>query len=386
MEKRKNKNMKENVIRYFSYHGINEGVQLRDNSPAADTKIDYIIEVLNRIGYVVEHVSPAPSSSGRYLPKHVTYKGANTFRWFASFGVSSVLSRIINRWFIEIQFFLWCLFNLKNDEQIIVYHSLGYDSIFVMLKRIKKIRIIGDIEEIYQDVSKQKPSQERNEYRFIEACDRFMFPNTILNERLNKGNKPHLVCHGIYKVSYYEPVSFNDERIHVLYAGTYDPNKGGVLASIRAAQYLDDKYHLHVTGFGSEVLEAGVKAEINRVQSLTKCLITFHGFLDDKEFCDLMHHCSIGLCTQNPDSLLNLTSFPSKILNYIANGLVVISGKNRAITESKVADIIYYYDEQSPECIATCINEIKNARSKEGYKRLITLDSEFMISMRHLLK
>ena len=56
---------------------------------------------------------------------------------------------------MEFQFFFWCLFNIKKGEQIIVYHSLGYDSLFLRLKKIKSVKIIGDIEEIYQDVSKQ---------------------------------------------------------------------------------------------------------------------------------------------------------------------------------------------------------------------------------------
>ena len=36
--------MQSKRIKYFSYRGCSEPQRRRDNSPAADTKIDYIIE------------------------------------------------------------------------------------------------------------------------------------------------------------------------------------------------------------------------------------------------------------------------------------------------------------------------------------------------------
>lgn len=373
-------------LRYFSYYGCNDPERRRDNSPAADTKMDYIMEVLNRIGYDVEHVSLAQSATPKYISGYCEKKGNNTFRYFASFGKTSSPLRVFNRWFVHIQFLIWCLFNLKRNEQVLVYHSLGFDADFLFLKKVKGIRIIGDIEEIYQDVSKQKPSQERNEYRFIDICDKYMFPNTILNERINKAKKPYVVVHGIYKPNKYSEVSYNDGKIHILYAGTYDPNKGGALASVRAAEYLDENYHLHLTGFGTKKDEETVIKEIERVQPLTKCQITFHGYLDDDSFLDLMHHCSIGLCTQDPTSQLNLTSFPSKILNYMANGLVVLSGRNRAIEDSAVGDMVCYYENQEPHVMAKSIKSIVKPKSSGITERLKELDIQFAESLAFLLQ
>lgn len=370
-------------IRYFSYYGCNDPERKRDNSPAADTKMDYIMDVLNRIGYDVEHVSLAQSSIPKYLSGYCEKKGKTTFRYFASLGKTTSLLRVLNRWFVHFQFLLWCLINLKRHEQVLVYHSLGYDADFLFLKKVKGIHIIGDIEEVYQDVSKQKSSQERNEYRFIKACDKYMFPNTILNECLNKSNKPFVVVHGIYKVNNYQEVFYNDGKIHVLYAGTYDPNKGGALASVKAAEYLNEHYHLHLTGFGTKTDEENVINEIKRVRPLTKCQITFHGYLDDAAFLDLMHHCSIGLCTQDPTNLLNLTSFPSKILNYMANGLVVLSGRNRAIEESAVGDIVQYYENQEPKEMANAILNIAQVGSVK--ERLNELDGQFEDSLKTLM-
>lgn len=362
------------IIRYFSYYGCSIPSRKRINSPAADTKVDYIIEVLNRCGYAVEHVSRAGSSKIGYIPGYVEKRGVNTFRYFATWGTSSVLKKILNKIMLSTQFFLWCLFNLKRYEQVIVYHSLGYDLTFLWLKKIKKIRIIGDIEEIYQDVHSFSKKMCENEYRFIAACDKLMYPNTILNERLNPNNRPNLVIHGIYKLGEQYTKGHEDDKIHILYAGTYDPVKGGAIASLKTARYLTENYHLHITGFGTQQQEEEVIKEFESACRESKCTITYHGYLDYKEFTDVMHSCQIGLCTQDPTSKLNFTSFPSKILTYMSNGLVVLTGRNRAIEESAVGDIVYYYDEQLPEVMASAIMAILNPDGEKCKLRLQKLD------------
>ena len=376
--------MQNKRIKYFSYRGCTDPERRRDNSPAADTKIDYIIEVLNRCGYGVDHISRAGSSVNKFLPGYVEQNGVNTFRYFSSFGKTNSPLRIFYRWFMEIQFFLWCLFNIKKGETILVYHSLGYDSTFIKLKKIKNFTLIGDIEEIYQDVHKQSKQSSENEYRFIDTCDKYIFPNTILNKRLNNLDLPYLVVHGIYKNEEKIANHFSDGKVHLLYAGTFDPVKGGAHAAIEMSKYLPSTYHLHITGFGSDSQIEKVKRGIKEVELISKCQITYHGFLSLNEIKRLMQQCHIGLCTQNPDTLLNLTSFPSKILNYMANGLVVISGRNAAIEESFVGDLIIYYDKQDPQEMATAILEI-NSSGETCQKRLDELDQEFEENLKVLL-
>ena len=156
-------------IKYFTYRGSDEEGKCRNNSPAADTKVDYIVSVLNRLGYGVDVISRAPSAEKHYISSSFKTVNENQYRYFASFGLGNVILRLLNRWFMDLHFFLWCLLNIKKNEQIIVYHSLGYDSIFNILRKIKTFTIIGEIEEIYQDVSPQTKRRSRNEYIFINA-------------------------------------------------------------------------------------------------------------------------------------------------------------------------------------------------------------------------
>lgn len=375
-------------IKYISHYGCKDQWRKRDNSPASDTKKEYIFNVLNRCGYAVDHISRASGAiPGQYIPSYVEKQGINTFRYFATFGrQENRILRALNTRFVHLQFFLWLFFNLKRGEQVIVTHSLGYDSTFIWLKRLKGIKILGDIEDIYQDVHQYNNRVRRNEYKFIEICDKYFFVNSMLDERINPNNKPHLTINGIYKVNDFVKESYNDGKIHIMYGGTFDPVKGGASAAIKAAEYLPENYHLHITGFGSneQALNLSREAEIINVKS--KATISFHGFLEDSEFLKLMHHCTIGLCTQDPSKKLNDTSFPSKILNYLSNGLVVLTGDNNAIRNSEVGDVVYYYTEQTPHSIANAILSIKKIDYTIGINRLRQLDIKFEQDLKGLLE
>lgn len=367
-------------IKFFSFHGCLINGKRRDNSPAADTKIDYIISVLNRIGYGVDLISRASSAESYFLPSSVESVGDNTIRYFSSFGRTASPLRILNRWWMEFHFFFWCLTNIKNNEQIIVYHSLGYDSAFLKLCKLKSIRIIGDIEEIYQDVSKQTTSRCRNEYKFIDVCAKYIFPTQLLDQKVNKLHKPSLVVHGVYAAEDITEKKFSDGKIHVVYGGTLDPNKGGAAAAA-AAEFLPSNYHVHICGFGDPTQ---IKAIVTDIQARSEAAVTFEGELKGDDYKHFIQKCHIGLSTQDPNAAFNSTSFPSKILVYLANGLKVVSIRIPAIEQSAVVDSLIFYDTQTPEKIAEAI--ICASRGNEcGNEILKKLDERFSEDLYNLL-
>lgn len=367
-------------IKYFSYYGCNDPTRKRDNSPAADSKIDYIISVLNRCGYAVDHISNAPSACNHYIPGYVVKSENNTLRYFASFGKGNLFFNKLNNMFMRVQFLFWCLLNIKKNEQVIVYHSLGYDATFIWLFRLKRIRIIGEIEEIYQDVHRQTPKRSRNEYRFIDSCEKYIFPTLLLNEKLNENDKPSVVVHGIYSV---EPIvndKFKDGKNHVVYGGTLDPNKGGAAAA--AAEFLPANFHIHICGFGNSTQ---IKSIIADVASRSKASVTFEGELKGENYKQFIQKCHIGLSTQNPDAAFNATSFPSKILVYLSNGLKVVSIRIPAIEKSAVVDCIYFYNEQTPQAIANAIvNTVGN--NVDGKEKLLELNKDFIRNLNLLIE
>lgn len=90
-----------------------------------------------------------------------------------------------------------------------------------------------------------------------------MSVKNLLNEIAQ--NRPYIVINGTYKTEVDKSVSFNDSKIHCIYAGTFDEIKGGAAAAV-AAEFLPSNYHIHILGFGTEKQKNNLLAVIDRVK------------------------------------------------------------------------------------------------------------------------
>ena len=69
----------------------------------------------------------------------------------------------------------------------------------------------------------------------------------------------------------------------------------------------------------------------------------------------------------------------------MANGLRVVSVRIPAVEQSDVGDMLYYYDEQTPEQIAGAIVRAGISRGYDGRKRIKELDSRFQADLEKIL-
>lgn len=375
-------------IKYISYYDTLDSSIKRNYVLAASNKMDYIISTLNKCGIAVDIISFSGCLSDRFYFDRggLKNKGINTVKHFSSFGPTNIgIFRFLSRCWQTFQFFLWFLFNVSRNEKLLIYHSLGYCKILTLLKKVKKCTYIGEIEEIYQDVSPTSRSVKKSEYAFFECCDMYMFPTHLLNEKLNISNKPYLLIHGIYEAERNRNVKWDDSDIHVVYAGTFDPNKGGCIAAV-AAEFLPSDYHVHICGFGSSQDTSEIIEIIEKTAAKSKAKLSYNGLLKGEEFITFLQKCHIGLSTQDPRAAFNATSFPSKVLTYLANGLSVVSIRIPAIEKSAVGDCLSYYNEQSPMEIAQAIIQASNSINKlSSSHRLEDLDKKFSSDIKSLL-
>ena len=93
----------------------------------------------------------------------------------------------------------------------------------------------------------------------------------------------------------------------------------------------------------------------------------------------------IGLSTQPIDAGFNTTSFPSKVLMYMSNGLRVVSVRIPAIETSSVGDRIYYYDNQDPKEIARVIRSVALDDGYDSRAHLNVLHGDFVEGLKRLL-
>ena len=105
-----------------------------------------------------------------------------------------------------------------------------------------------------------------------------------------------------------------------------------------------------------------------------------------EDYIRFIQSCDIGLSTQNPKAAFNSTSFPSKILSYMANGLRVVSIRIPAIETSAVGKYMYYYEEQQPKEIAKAIMSVNMNDDYNGRKIISNLDTEFYKNIAKLLE
>lgn len=363
--------------------------KMRKGAPSADTKVLYIINALKTIGYDVEVLSWCSTGTRSFFwNKYSGYEikvNSIDVKFFDCYDSRFRLLRIIGRFLTWQKQKKYISYNcIKTNTSIIIYHSLTLFKLYRFLEKHNKNYIL-EMEEIYSDVIRNKKTK-LFEIRSAEKAIGYIFPTQLLMHTIGNATKPSLIVHGTYQVEPDRNVRlFDKDHIHCVYAGTFDPRKGGCAAAAAAAEYLPANYHLHVIGFGNKQDTENIKKLVLDISKKSKAMVTYDGLKRDEEYIQFIQSCEIGLSTQNPDAAFNATSFPSKVLSYLANGLHVVSIKIPAIEESSVGDMLYYYEKQTPEEIAKAILSVNLNESYDSRARIKELDAQFTKDLKTML-
>lgn len=376
-----------NTIKYISYYDTLENAdEKRSYVLAAKNKIDYICSALTANGYSVEIISASGTEGKKTCrTKRIHISDSISLKLFHSLGRGGRLKNFISYQIKKIHMFLYLLLHLKKGEKVIVYHSLGYMNMVRLLKKLKDFQLVLEVEEIYSDVSGKQNIREK-ELAFFKIADAYLFPTELLNSLVNTESKPYGINYGTYKVEPDRNVSFDDGKIHLLYAGTFDPKKGGAMAAIGAAAALDSDYHLHILGFGNEKDKKATFDAIEKANAAGGASVTYDGLLSGEDYIRFLQKCDIGFSTQTPDADFNDTSFPSKVLSYLANGLRVVSVKINVLELSAVNDLLYYYEENTPEAIAEAVKKVDIQTPYDSRRVIEKLDRQFISDLKEVLK
>lgn len=372
-------------IFYMAYYNSTNSSERRNAVLSSVNKMNYICEALENNGYNTEIVSASGAVEKKFCKsKKVKLTDKTTLKLFSSLPSLNRIVSVIDRVILKTKLFLYMIKNTNKDSTVMVYHSLGYMSLVKRLKKLKGFKLIIEAEEIYGDViGDEKTSQK--EYGFFKIADGFIFPTELLSEKVNTEKKPEAIIYGTYHIEKEMPKIFSDGKIHCVYAGTFDPRKGGAIASAESALFLNENYHIHILGFGNEKEKAEMLNTIDNISKKSKADITYDGLLSGEEYIKFIQSCDIGLSTQNPNGKYNDTSFPSKILSYMANGLRVVSIRIPSIEKSAVGKFMYYYDEQTPENIAKAIKSIDFSEEYDSRKAIGMLDKDFICDLKKML-
>lgn len=365
-------------IKYVAFFDTQDSLVKRNYVMSAVNKLSYITKVISSIGYEIEiiSVSEVIEKQFKLYPSEEKYISEGIkLRLPLSWGGNSFFLRKIKVIWHLIDIFFYLLFHCSKNDIVIVYHSLGYFDIIRWAKKICKFKMILEVEEIYSDVSRMSRYLRNLEFKMFDIADAFILSNDLLNAKINKYSRPFSVIYGTYQIEPRRVQNFNDGKVHVVYAGTFDPNKGGAQSAIQAAEYLSEKFHMHICGFGNPQDIESVKNQIKKIQKFSKATITYDGLKKGNEFIEFLQRCHIGLSSQKPEGEYNDTSFPSKILTYMANGLSVVSIRIPVLERSPLSHVLSFYEEPTGQSLANAILKCDHNRSSRDL--LEKLDQQF---------
>lgn len=377
--------MKNNVKFVAHYDSTENDAQKRAVALSACNKMLSVMNCIKSGGRTVEVVSVA-STYGEEDALSKTYcsKDGVWIRLFYAVGRRKYL-RIVNRVILPVQALAYLIGNTSKNDIVFAYHSVYLIKLLYILKLFTKCKLILEMEEIYGDVSGREDWRKK-ELRFARIADAYIFPTQLLDELVNKDKKPSVIIHGTYEEEKGRYEKFDDGKIHVVYAGTLDPRKGGAVAAVAAAAELPENYHVHILGIGSDEQKRDIAKQIEKASCVGRAKVTYDGSLSGEAYVCFLQACDIGLSTQNPDAQFNETSFPSKILSYMANGLRVISVQIEAVEKSAVGDMITYYREQTPEAIAKAILSVDFSVPYDSRARIRELNKKFQNNLEKLME
>lgn len=374
------------ALYYLTYYQPKSMTDLKLKiSPAGQQKSAYLIEKLDNIGkeYTVICLAESDTKDGSHRTIEFNMSKHGKFVLWKEFAKPNKVAGKLHYYYRRQQLKQF-LSGLNPSDTVIAYHSLQTADIFYTYKRKKGFKFVLELEEIYQDVvncGAQKAAWER---KVITAADGYILATEALSKEIPAG-RPYIVVNGTYHSEPEREGCFNDGKVHCVYAGTFDPTKGGAAAAA-AAEFLPENYHVHILGFGTEEQKKQLQESIASVQEKTKCTLTYDGLKSGEEYIQFLQKCHIGLCTQIPDAKYTETSFPSKVLVYLANGLRVLSVRIPAVENSAVGGILYYYDKQLPQEIANAIMSIPMEDDYNSRQLLNQLDEDCERNLKRLME
>lgn len=359
-------------------------------APSIVTVIDYLCDCCKEFNEPVEIISAAETRNvvGRYPYRSEMIAQGIRLTQTKSIGHRNHFLRCIGKMRSRLWLVWYLLNHTRAGENVffgdspVLYEPL---ILFRVFSRHRHIKILYFATEIYQEVIHLNPIKRWMEWKLFESVEKFVVSTEMLNKKINRDNRPYTILNGVYKPVPILGKKFDDGCKHIVYAGVINKKKGSGQA-VEIANYLDSSYHIHILGFGVEEEIKELQRNIDFSNSVNDCKVTYEGILSGESYNKFLQKCDVGLCSQNLNEKYNNSSFPSKILTYLANGLRVVSVDLKAIRTSGVGKLLYYSKSDSSKDIAAVVKQIDYEGEYDSRAILLELHKKFLKEFEELIK
>lgn len=376
---------------YLGFYGDDQDIKInRTVSLAAISKMDYIIDSLVLLGENVYVISPAWGGERKwkwYSAKEEILKENVLLFLSPSFSSPYKAFNKVSQALSLCWLYLTFLRIVRKGDMVVVYHSVFYSKLLSFLKRLKRVKIILEVEEVYTNIYRSRRNSKSKESTLFSTADSFIFSNYLLPELIGC-KKEFITVHGNY---YIPPIATSfkrdNQKINIVFSGMIENMKRGAYAAAKCAEFLGEKYIVNILGYGSDENISILKRLINEVNhkvGYTACF--FHGTYDTQKYSAFLFDCDIALNPQEQNDMKTQYEFPSKVLSYLTHNLRVISTKLNCILNSDVSDLIYFIEDNSPITIAEKIKSIDLSTEYNSINRIKELDVKFKRSLSKLIE
>ncbi len=356
---------------------------------SASAKVRYICNCVKNIGYDVSLFSPVCSNNGIIGRRCKIIDNREIHLYPYSFGANNHLLKLLSYIFIYLQLFFYILKCVKNGDVVIFYHGIPETSVMNIFCKVLNPRIILEIEELF-NARRGNIKELEKEKKLTQKFSKFyIVVNHVISEKIGLFDHNNIaVCEGQYKMTTFKPklICNKDGVINLLYSGCIEDN-GDAYKAIEIAQYLSNKYVIHISGYGSPVVFDKIQQvvkEINKYKE--RCRIVFHGTLSLSEYDELLHNCSIGLCPRSFNNELSDFEFPSKILMYLSNNMKVVSTPLACFVKSNISKAVNISKSNSAKDLAETVMSISKDLIVDNSLLLDGENERFESEMRKILK
>ena len=358
-------------------------------SPATVAVMNYLADCLHRLGIPVEIISPAETrkTSGKYPLRSEEIRDGVVLTQGASSGYENKILRVLTKIRSRLWVVSYLLKNTKENELVFFCDSPVLYEPLLLFRRLsrKKVSILYFASEIYQQVIPLGKIKRWMEWKLFRDADMLVVSTKLLDEKINQEGRKSVILHGTYTLTPKYTDKFDDGLIHIVYAGIINGSKGSAKA-VEIADHLPEKYHIHILGFGLQNDVEELKRSIEESNRKNRCKVTYEGVIYGEEYDRYLQKCDIGICPQNLDALYNDSSFPSKTLSYLANGLRVVSVDLKAVRYSEIGGLIRFTKSDSAADFADAILQIDMEEAYDSRKAIADLDEKFTRDLGEMIK
>ena len=192
-------------------------------------------------------------------------------------------------------------------------------------------------------------------YYANSLCTHYVFLTEQMNEALNKKNKKYIVMEGL--VDYRTKETVQKKNNVCLYTGSIE-EKYGILNLVKAFKYLTG-LDLVLNIYSADKANSTFMNEVNSLPN-----VNFMGYMETGEVANIQKKAIILVNPRSIEGEYTKFSFPSKTLEYMLSGGVVISSKLAGIPNDYKNHLIFF-DSLDPKDIAEKIREIFSLNEKK---------------------